>query len=161
MTRVTAAWMAVIFAIIQALTACNSTGCTDNQSSLPLAGFYDLHGREITVDSIEIRGIGAPDDSVLYPMGKAIREAYLPLRSFEPDLRYQFRYASLPVSDTLRFVYDAFPYFASEECGAMYRYRIHRLDYTRNVIDSVSLVDSLITNSPVRQIHIFFRTNEQ
>ena len=62
------------------------------------------------------------------------------------------------VEDTLSFKYERIPYFASEDCGAMYRYRVVEMTYTRNMIDSVAMVDSMITNVNRRTIEIYFRT---
>ena len=40
------------------LSSCNTSGCTDNQSSIPLAGFYSYNTlREISVDSISVGGV--------------------------------------------------------------------------------------------------------
>lgn len=150
--------------IFHAFYGCSTSGCTDNQNSLPLAGFYDSSTKGgLSLDSLEIHGIGAPGDSMLYTPGTRISEAYLPFRSTSNTTSFCFRYCnkSLDTSelnDTLTFDYDSYPYFAGEECGAMYRYDIHRFNYTRHLIDSIQIVDSLITNQPVQQIKIFFRT---
>lgn len=141
-----------------AFASCNSSGCTDNQSSLPLAGFYNQDGQQIALDSLEITGIGAPGDSVLYGLADRLSEAYLPLRSQSDRVSYRFLFATAGVADTIHFGYHAFPYFASEECGAMYRYQLRSLSYTTHIIDSIGVVDSMITNSPVQQLKIFFRT---
>lgn len=148
-----AAFLALVLAV---LPGCNTSGCTDNQSSLPLAGFYDVRGRAVTVDSLEISGIDAPGDSVLYNGRERLSEAYLPLRAQGSSVQYRFYYKNLEQADTLTFDYDAFPYFASEECGAMYRYRLLAFYYTRNFIDSVAVLDSVITNSPQQQLKIYF-----
>ncbi len=153
--------LAVAMAI--AMTGCNTAGCTDNQNSLPLAGFYDAStGAAVSLDSLEIHGIGAPGDSMLYTPGRPISEAYLPFRSTAPSSAFCFHYCNKALSDpalndTLTFDYTATPYFAGEECGAMYRYHIHRLGYTTHLIDSVAIEDSLITNQAVQQIHIYFK----
>lgn len=147
------------------LGACNTSGCTDNQNSLPLAGFYSYRTLgAITVDSLDIGGIGAPGDSLLYQAGTPLTEAYLPFRSRETETAFfiEYRQSALRgLRDTISFTYTSEPYFAGEECGAMLRYRIWRMTYTKNLIDSVGIVDSLITNLPVQQIHIYFPTAEE
>lgn len=159
--------MAGVFASAVAATAvtgCNTTGCTDNQNSLPLAGFYSMSTKTaITVDSIGIGGVGR--DSLFYGPDSRLSQAYLPFRSQYDETAYYIRYMSKALDypeliDTLRFHYTSQPYFASEECGAMYRYTITRLDYTRHLIDSVGIVDSLITNAELERIHIYFRTED-
>lgn len=158
---------AVCITMLGALASCNTTGCTDNRSSLPLAGFYSLDtGSAISLDSLDIGGIGAPGDSLLLVAGQKASEVYLPFRSEYDTARFfiAYRYKSLDypeLTDTITFGYDAFPYFASEECGAMMRYRITAIDYTRHLLDSVAVAsaDSVITNVPVENLHLYFKTS--
>jgi len=147
------------------LQACNTSGCTDNQSSLPLAGFYSAStGQAISVDGFDIAGVGAPHDSILYEQGAARSEIYLPFRSDAGSTAYTFTYHAdsiTTITDRIEFTYTSEPFFASEECGAMFTYRITGLTYTRNLIDSVAITDSLITNTNSQRIHIYFRTSQQ
>ena len=152
--------------IVSLITAgCNTVGCTENQSSLPLAGFYSSStGTTLQLDSVEVRGIGAPGDSMLYTPGTRLTEIYLPFRATATETTYLIHYCNQQLSDpslndTLHFVYTTSPYFAGEECGAMYRYNIQRIEYTCHLIDSIVIVDSLITNVASQQIHIFYRTS--
>lgn len=153
---------------INALVGCSTTGCTDNQNSLPLAGFYttgaDGEPMEISIDSLEIGGVGAPGDSLLYTASDNLSQVYLPLRSTSPTTSFCIHYAQKALSDpalndTLTFDYSASPYFASEECGALYYYRISRLKHTTHLIDSIVITDSLITNADLERIRIYFRTS--
>lgn len=150
------------------LGGCNTSGCTENQNSLPLAGFYtiDSLGRQhqVSLDSLDVGGVGAPGDSLLYSTGMALTQAYLPLRSTTDETRFFFHYTqaeldTAALNDTITFGYSSSPYFASEECGAVYYYHIHSLRYTRHVIDSIALLDSLITNTDIERLKIFFRTS--
>lgn len=61
-------------------------------------------------------------------------------------------------NDTISFDYESTPYFASEECGAMYTYRITKASTTTHLIDSLVILDSLITNVDLPRIAIYFRT---
>ncbi|MCM1254989.1 MAG: DUF6452 family protein [Duncaniella sp.] len=161
-----------LFHIISVLTGLHliagcssSTGCTDNQNSLPLAGFYSIStGDKVTPDSIAVEGVGAPNDSLLLAPNKKVSELYLPFRSTKSTTSFciQYRQSSLNFAelyDTLTFNYKTIPYFASEECGAMYHYLITSYSYTRHIVDSVALVDSLITNVDRETIQIYFRTS--
>lgn len=148
-----------------AVSSCNSSGCTDNQNSLPLAGFYSDRGTAITVGDIDISGVDAPGDSLLYASGTALSKVYFPLRSNAEETAYCLHYTQEGIddaafNDTLTFRYTSTPFFASEECGAMLRYHIRSLRYTTHVIDSVALLDSLITNVDLERIKIFFRTSQ-
>lgn len=149
-----------------ALTACSNVGCTENRNSIPLAGFYSYTTHApITVDSLAIGGVGAPNDSLLLRPSAKGTQVYLPLRSAVDVTKFYIRYKQKALDnpelyDTLTFTYTSVPYFASEDCGAMYHFRITRLDHTTHLIDSVGLLDSLVTNLERETIRIFFRTAE-
>lgn len=156
--------MVAIVATLPLLTGCNTVGCTDNRSAIPLAGFYDSEGKEIYIDSITIGGIGAPGDSLLLDCQRA-GAVYLPLRQTKESASFFVAYRQQALDypelvDTITFNYRSIPYFASEECGALLEYRITRVSHTCHLIDSVAVVpaDSLIINVPVENIRLYFRT---
>jgi len=152
-------------ALLFIITACNTNGCLDNQSALPLAGMYSsATGKQITIRNIEISGVGAPGDSVLLGNGTSVSEIYLPMRSTKQQTSWRIRYLQEGLEgleDIITFDYLSEPYFASEECGAMYFYRITKYTYTTNLIDSVAVTDSLITNVESERIRIYFRTSDE
>lgn len=147
-------------------SGCNSSGCTDLQSSLPKAGFYDAQsGKAIAVSNINVAGVGAPHDSILYLSGSTnLSEVYLPLQSNKQSTQYRFIYGKITSetvvddlpSDIVTINYSSHPYFASEECGAMYSYTINSISHTSLLIDSIALVDSVVTNTDVERIKIYF-----
>ncbi len=158
--------LSVLVCVLAVLhTSCNTSGCTENKSSIPLAGFYSYETlNAITVNEISIGGVDAPNDSLLLDNGST-GKIYLPFRSTAQETSYFIRYESEELGggtlyDVITFNYTSIPYFASEECGAMYRYKINEMYYTNHLIDSIGLVDSLITNADVEKIHIYFRTVE-
>ncbi len=147
------------------VSSCNSSGCTDNQSSLPLAGFYSSSTNEgIALRDIEIGGVGAPNDSILYPAGTEYTQVYLPFRSTTNSTSYYFHYTQAglddeAMNDTVTFNYTSTPYFASEECGAMLKFDITDISYSKHLIDSIAITDASITNTDVERIKIYFRTS--
>ncbi|MCH5220916.1 MAG: hypothetical protein J1F05_01105 [Muribaculaceae bacterium] len=154
-----------IVLIVAALTyACNNSGCLDNQSAIPLAGMYSSEtGKAISVNIVEIHGVGAPNDSLIVRGGTSISRVYLPMRSTMSTTTWCLHYTQSNISDpafndTIEFDYKSIPYFASEECGAYYQYRIESLRYTTHLLDSVALTDSLMTNADIERIRIYFRT---
>lgn len=154
---------AIMLATVTA--GCNTSGCTDNQSSLPLAGFYSSTTKQaITLRTVEIGGVGAPGDSLLYTSGTELSQVYLPFRSQFDNTSYCIHYTQEgledpALNDTISFAYTSQPYFASEECGAMLRYDITGLSYTNHLIDSVVVTDPVITNTDTERIRIYFRTS--
>lgn len=157
-------WLIAAGAFLTAgMAGCNSSGCTENRNALPLAEFYNsATGRAVGLDSLEISGVDAPGDSALSSPGPTISQIYLPMRPTETQtawcVAYKWRdldFAEL--NDTISFDYQTEPYFASEECGATYRYRITGMAYTEHLIDSVVIVDPLITNIDKAYFRIYFR----
>lgn len=148
------------------LGGCNNSGCTDNQSALPLMGFYDYStGQTIQLDSIDFGGVGVPGDSLLVHAGQRRNQVYLPFRESASPTKFYIHYDykeqgldSPRLNDTLTFHYTAAPYFASSECGAMYTYTITSVEYTRHLIESVVVSDSVITNIERERIQVYFRT---
>lgn len=147
--------------------ACNSAGCLDNQSAVPLARFYSSATKKpITLSGLEISGVDAPNDSVLITPDKSIGSVNLPMRSTKETTAWCFHYTQEglddpSLNDTISFRYTSEPFFASEECGAMYYYRITEMENTFHLVDSVVILDSLITNVDSTRIQIFFRTTEE
>ncbi len=155
-------------AIIAAIAAvsCNTSGCTDNRSSIPLAEFYSsATGERISLDSLEITGVGAPDSAILLVPGTSADQIHLPMRASADNtqwcLRYCWRNLDYPqLNDTISLSYEALPYFAGDECGAMYRYRLRSVRHTTHLIDSIGVIDSLITNIDTPDLNIYFRTGD-
>ncbi len=155
-----------VTAVIISLSGCSTTGCTENRNSIPIAGFYSYSTLDpITVDSVAIGGVGAPADSLLLRPSTRGSQVYLPFRASSTETSFYIRYLSKDLDypdlyDTLTFTYTSVPYFASADCGAMYHYNITGLDHTNHLIDSVGVIDSIITNLERETIRIFFRTSD-
>lgn len=141
------------------LASCSSKECYDNQNTLPLAAFYAMEGHaSVTLDSVTIYGIGAPNDSLLADTARR-EEIYLPFRPEAGNTSFVFRYEwqQAPRPDTLTFHYDTRPWFTGEECGVVYYYYVDSISHTRHLMDSVSVPGMVITNAARRNIEIFFR----
>lgn len=160
---------AVAIAAAGLSTGCNTTGCIDNQSSIPLAEMYSSSTSQvITLGNLEISGVGSRGaDSIIAGANSAsFSRVYLPMRSTKETTAWCLHYTqegleSPEFNDTVEFGYTSEPYFASEECGAMYRYRIHTMRNTFHLLDSVVIVDSLITNADVVTLKFYFRTQNE
>ena len=51
---------------------CNTQGCTDNRSALPMMGFYSMATQnQVMLDSLVMGGVGAPGDSLLIEKGES------------------------------------------------------------------------------------------
>ena len=145
------------------LQGCNAAGCTDNKSSLPLAGFYSYQSLEpVTIRDISVGAVGAPNDSLLLEKGSANR-LYMPFNIGQNSTTYFIRYTAEGLDDpryfdTITFNYNRVPYFASEECGAMYSYEITSVTNTFHRIDSLAFSCPFLNNVDRESFHIFFNT---
>lgn len=156
------------------VSGCSSDECLGNKNSLPLAGFYrsatDDNGlplqkpQAITVDSLQIAGLGAPGDSILASGTSPIGESYLPFRIDSDTTVYVFRYiakefAAYNLADTIRFVYSREPRFVSEACGVSYQFDIKEIYTTHVFIDSVVCPMMSIDNANIENLRIYFRAD--
>lgn len=157
-------FLAALLPLLSIAVGCSSDGCTEKQSSIPLAGFYSMStASSISLDSVQIGGIGAPADSLIVSKGR-VSSVYLPLRPDRSPTSFFFRYTNKEAHgavDTLTFHYTTIPYFASEDCGALYRYRLTKVSHTRWLLDSVGVVDSAILNLELQQIRLFYNTDSK
>ncbi len=159
-------FVSVLGLTLPLLWPCSTEECMDNRNSLPLAGFYaSMPGHpKIAVDSISIYGLEAPQDSVLVDSATNIQSAYLPFRINDTSTSYVISYNASALNspllnDTVTFSYTLQPWFVSEACGAIYRYHVGGIDYTRHLIDSVACPTGIIDNKPTENLQIFFRVN--
>ena len=139
------------------LTACGDDSCYDNGSSLPLAEFYMGTSKQ-TISLITVMGIGAPGDSLLAD-GSNINELYLPLRASVTTTSFEISRPiddDITVTDTLTIHYQPIAFFHSKECGAMYNFDISSTNYTHNGIDSVVILNTLVTNALTPSMRIYF-----
>lgn len=158
--------MAVLTAsivVLWTLVGCTSHECYDNKNSLPLAGFYSSteSPREVYIDSVAIRGVGAPD-SLYLAAGYYFQQVYMPLELEKGETSYVFEYLTeslAGITDTVTFRYNEVPYFVSEECGAIYKYEIKEITTTGNVIDSVTCPRGVIDNISEVNIRIYLNDN--
>ena len=146
-----------LFSIVLMLgmACCSSDGCLDNGSSIPKADFY-TNGTQVTVDSTTVRGIGAPGDSCIIK-NESVKSIYLPLRATSTSCQFEIDFSESTIKDTISFVYTSTPVFVSSDCGAMYNFEIKSCTSTHNVIDSVQVMRTTVTNVDQTTLKIHLR----
>lgn len=143
---------------------CSDT-CNENRSALPTAGFY-YSGAEsdqnISLDSIEVIGVGVANDSVLSPASQAKNELCMPFRIDSDTTQYIFidAHRLSGLRDTVTFVYSRTPRIVSLECGVSYLFDIHSITSQGVLIDSVTCPVGFIDNSGRQNINIYFDAPE-
>lgn len=158
-------YIPIIILFISAISCTNE--CLDNKNSIGLAGMYSMDSKKsISLSKVSVYGIGAPNDSVLNDGSVAFTQIYLPMRINKEEVSFVFHYEQKDISDpmfndTLTMKYESIPYFASEECGAMYWYEIKDFSYTKHIFDSVAIPTMLITNADTETIQIYLRTTKE
>ena len=146
--------------------ACSSGGCIDGRSGVPKVEFRSsATGAAIRLDSLRISGVGAPGDSAIIGVATSTSFVNLPLKSDSHltawCISYKQKALDYPqLNDTLTFEYDTTPYFVSDACGVGFRYYINNLSCTRHLIDSVELVEPLVTTVDQVYVALYFRTQE-
>ncbi len=144
----------IVLSALVMIAGCSTGACYDNQNSLPKAGFYSAKtGDAVAVSGLSVGGIGAPNDSLLCGPSETVSEVYLPFRPDETSTSFTFK--SGLFGDVVTFTYETSPYFASADCGAVWRFRIRSVNWSGTLIDSIAVVDSLITNVDAMQLKIF------
>ena len=158
--------LALSIGIVVWLASCDSNGCEENSSSLPLAGFYSSSSKSaITIDSLTVYGIGAPGDSAIIRNQASTQQVYLPFDVDTTCCRFVITYnqqslAAIGAADTITVNYDCVPYFYSKDCGAFYIFDVNDISVTNNYIDSIQMPHRRIDNINRENIKIFFRTSE-
>ena len=152
-------------AAVWCITACNSSGCTENHSAIPLADFYSSQTKKaISLKDLTISGVDMTKPTNLVDSGTSTSSVYMPMRPLYNSTSWDFAYhmgEGVVLHDTITFDYERIEWFAADECGAMYHYKITRMNYTTTIIGSVQIVDSLITSVDKTYYNIFFRTAEE
>ena len=142
------------------VAACGDDSCYENGSSLPLATFY-VGDSQQNIPWLTVMGIGAPGDSLLL-QNASVNETYLPLRAGVSSTSFLFSRPvvngtdTVTMKDTITIDYQAIEYFHSTECGAMFNFDIKSVNWTRNAIDSVVVLNRFITNAPLPTMRIHF-----
>ena len=163
-------WISTIMTgmLVGLAASCSSSECYENHSALPLASFYNKATlQEVSLVRLEIYGLGAPGDSILYTP-QTLAQAYLPFRMWQDTTQYIFAYygmvndsiASLHPEkvprDTVTFIYKPKEWFVSPECGAMYFYDMDTVAHSSFLIDSIAY-NKLITNENTVNLKFYFK----
>ena len=151
------------------LPGCNSDGCADNSSALPHDGVLLIVYGHASCDGLaRHRRCRCPGDSLLLRSGESVYNLYLPFRFDSGSTTFRFHYDykaqgldDPALDDIVTFHYTSRPFFASADCGAFYEYTVMGVEYTRHLIDSIAVTDSVITNVDRERIQVFIRTADE
>lgn len=163
MKRLTIIVLAAVTVLIT-MNGCTNDTCGESRTTLPLAGLYNSQGVKTAFDSLAVYGIGGAADSAIVALpGTRITQLYLPMQPGTDRTTWVISYKQKALdhpelNDTMTLAYTSSPYFASSECGVVMHYRLTSFAYTRHLVDSIAVTDSLFNNYDFERIKIMFRT---
>lgn len=144
--------------------SCSRDECLENKSTIPKMGFYDASfpDQKVRLDSTAIYALGGPADSFILDSLRSAASVTLPLNLDADTTTLIFDYAQkqlkqFGVRDTVRLRYSRTPYFVSSACGVSYRIMVESVKFSKNIIDTVTVPEPLITNVEHQNVQVFFR----
>lgn len=140
------------------LTGCSSE-CYENKNALPLASFvvFDSNTNQaqpVSVDSMQVVGIGVPGDSILWD-GGTMSSLFIPFRTDSDTTQYRFTELRSGATDIATFIYSRSPRFVSAECGVSFVYTIQSISTLGVFIDSITCPAGEITNKNIENLKIY------
>lgn len=161
-------YLLLLFPLAAMLSSCSNSGCSDMRSAIPLATLAAApSGAAISIDSIEVAGVGAPvDNAIIVNESQRVSQFYMPLRANASEVTYRISYMQKSLRglyDDITLKYISWPWLASQECGAMYKYRLTEVTHTRCFLDSIAILpsDSIISNLDVASLRLYFQLSRQ
>lgn len=154
---------ALLMAVL--LYSCQSDGSCRQETGVSLGvAFYqpqrDEEKQRLVIkplsDTIMVQGLG--QDSVL-ASGKSISSVRLPLKPFSTETSFIIQRKSKP-QDTLTIFHTNQEHFLSVECGVLIHHTVEKIDFTRNAIDSIRILEPKVRdNKSEAQVRIYFSIN--
>lgn len=135
--------------------SCDEKTCDEKTDALLQIGFYKNSNNKViltSIDSLTIYGINVADSN-LYDK-KNISTIFLPLNQNNDICSFVFN--SNDTLDTLTFHYSHDIRFISKECGFASVFNINNIDFTKNKLDSIYIVNRNIDNEYEENLRIYF-----
>jgi hypothetical protein len=143
-----------IIALILTGGSCNQNLCEESTDVNFIIGFYtidDGKARDSIVNNLTVYGVGR-EDSLLYNQSIA-RKITLPLSLVSDTSRFIIQIDGS--QDLCVIEYTRFVRLISHDCGFITEFDIQDFKYTKTNIDSVSIIQSKVTNFEEEHIKIF------
>jgi hypothetical protein len=144
----------ILLVISGFLVTCTPNSCFEETTSFLKATFYKTStGKPASPDSITLFGIGK-ESSRLYSKSLNLSAISLPLDPSTGNCGFVIKIND--ITDTLKFVYNAFPHLISKECGFTFYYSLDTTLVYGSAINSVIAKNKNITTFNEENIRIFF-----
>jgi hypothetical protein len=140
--------------IALSLVSCTAGTCFDETESRSKAGFYTMEKKVAAApDSLWLFGVGK-DTNFIYKNSHNIKKAEFPLNVQDTVSRFVVRIND--VYDTMVYKYSSNIHLISKDCGYTYYFTLDSISYTKNNIDSVSVVKKTVTTLNEENIRIYY-----
>jgi hypothetical protein len=137
-----------LIGILIVVTACKEVYEAPPQAMLQ-ASFYNSTTNKPVSSQATVQGIGL-DSLLVYET--SINEVLLPL-TVKDTTHYIIWFDSK--SDFITFIHETTLKYASMESGFYYEYKLRSVGFTQNRIDSVEIIDSLVTTKWHENIKLY------
>lgn len=149
--------------LLLSLYACDDS-CSENRTAIPLAEFYVIDNGvagQVTVDSMQVSGIGAPHDSIWSEPSETKSQLSLPFKIDSDTTQYLFSITMRGITrqSLVSFIYSRTPRFTEAACGVNYIFDIKKIDCTGNLIDSVVCPAGFIDNKNTVNLKVYMNNN--
>ncbi len=142
------------------IQSCGESDCSLSTISYARFDFLDskTHKTVALTNGAMISGIATVDNTLVVDTLFNRAESYMsvPL-SYTNQTIYVIHYSET-LRDTIWLTHKNIPFVGDIECGTMMFYQVENLNYTVNVLDSVTLVNPEINNEEKKNFNIYYRT---
>jgi len=136
------------------MVACTPGACFDETNAFVKTSMYlSSTGKLVAPDSLTLYGINM-DTSKIYDASRSITQALLPLNDSADSCGFVIMING--VIDTINFSYSTHPLLLSKECGYTYYHTIDTPLYSRNIIDTITVLKNTITTINEENIRIYY-----
>jgi hypothetical protein len=142
------------FSMIILITSCVPGSCFEETNAFVKATFYnDTTGAIAAPDSLTLYGAGR-DSSFLYHKSRNVTQALLPLDAGITECSMVLIING--ITDTVNFRYTSYPRMLSKECGYTFFHSLEDFEFTKNIIDTITVTKNTITTFSEENIRIYY-----
>lgn len=146
------------------LNSCNESNCA--LETVPSAHFdflsSDKHQALALTSAVTVSASTMVRDNIVYDTVynamSNLKSLSLPL-SYSTKTTYIIHYTDL-LMDKIEVTHKPKPFVSEVECGVLMYHEIENIEYTRNVLDSIVIVNKDITNEEKTNFHIYYTIAE-
>lgn len=149
--------VASVCALVLCMMACESNDCMLSSESYCSMAFVNGQGKAVKLQ--DTLTVSSTADVVIINRKLGATGMDVPL-SYTALVDTFFLQYNSRLADTLWVEHQNLPYFSSMDCGTVMHYKLQGVRTTNNLIDSVRITDSGVTNMLKQNVKIYFTVND-